>query len=161
VKIPARVNLLLAVHERRVERASAVLQHCNEQLRRAESERAEQYERLLDTQARRQRELSQQGDAISGGSGRVVSATELVAARNRLAWWSARLQEQNEALAAAEATLLKSEADAAQARLRYQEVQARRSGLVRLVDERQRALARDRERIEECDSDGRWTVSVG
>jgi hypothetical protein len=49
VKIPARVNLLLAVHERRVERALAVLQHCNEQLRRAESERAEQYERLLDT----------------------------------------------------------------------------------------------------------------
>jgi hypothetical protein len=158
--MPARVNLLLVVHQRRVDRALAVLQRCNEQLRSAEVERTNQCERLLDMQSQRQRELSRQGAVGAGTSRCALSATELTAARNRLEWWSARVDEQKKELAAAEAALLKADSDAAQARLRYQEVQARQSGLLRLVDERQRALARDRERLEECDSDGRWTTAA-
>jgi hypothetical protein len=160
LKIPARVNSLLVVHQRRVDRALAVLQHCNEQLHSAEVERTRQYERLLDIQSRRQCELSRQGEVGAGTSRCALSATGLAAARNRLEWWSARVEEQKKELAVAEAALLKADSDAAQARLRYQEVQARQSGLMRLVDERRRALARDRERLEECDSDGRWSIAA-
>jgi hypothetical protein len=151
------VDSLLVVHQRRVDRALEALQHCNEQLRSAEVERTNQYERLLDMQSRRQRELSRQGEVGAGTSRCALSATGLAAARNRLEWWSARVDEQKKKLAVAAAALLKADSDAAQARLRYQEVHARQAGLLRLVDERRRALARNRERLEECDSDGRWT----
>jgi chromosome segregation ATPase len=160
LKIPARVNLLLLVHQRRVDRAQAVLQHCNEQLRRAESERVDQHERLRDAQAQRQGELNRQGEVMGRHSGQVLCAADLVAARNRLEWWSARVDEQKERLAAAEASLLKSESDAAQARLRYQGVEARQRGLVRLVDERRRTVARDRTRIEDCNADDAWTAAA-
>jgi hypothetical protein len=159
LKIPARVNLLLAVHQRRINRALAVLQHCNEQLRHAESGRANQCERLRDTQAQRQRELNRQGEVI-GRAHQAFSAGDLVTARNTLEWWSARVDEREKELAAAEATLLKSESDAAQARLRYQGVEARQRGLVRLVDERRRALARDRARIEDFNADDKWTATA-
>ena len=160
MKIPARVNLLLIVHQRRVDRAQAVLRHCNEQLQRTESERADQYGRLRDTQAQRQRELNRQGEVIGRRSRQALSAADLVAARNRLDWWSARVEEQKQKLAAADATLLQSESDAAQARLRYQAVEARQRGLVRLVDERGRALARDRARIEDSNADDQRTAAT-
>ncbi len=160
MKIPARVNLLLVVHQRRVDRALAALQHCNEQLHSAAVERTNQYERLVDMQSQRQRELSRQGEVGGGASRCALSATGLAAARNRLEWWSARVDEQKKELAAAATILLKADSDAAQARLQYQEVQARQRGLIRLVDERRRALARDRERLQECDSDGKWTTAA-
>jgi hypothetical protein len=160
LKMAARVKSLLVVHQRRVDRALAELRHCNEQLRRAESERANQHERLRHTQAQRQCALSRQSEVIGGGSRRALSATDLVAACNALEWWSARVEEQKSELAAAEATVLKAQTDAAQARLRYQGLEARQRGLVRLLDERQRALARAHARIEDCDSDGRWTATA-
>src|ERR1700722_9435059 len=86
LKIPARVNSLLVVHQRRVDRALTVLQHCNEQLHNAEVERTNKYERLLGMQSQRQRELSRQGEVGAGTSRCALSATGLAAARNRLEW---------------------------------------------------------------------------
>lgn len=159
LKIPARVNLLLVVHQRRLNRALATLQHSNEQLRRAEFERANQYERLRDTQAQRQRELHRQGEAMCRCAQQTFSAAGLVAARSRLEWWSARVEEREKELAAAEVALRNSQSEATQSRLRYHGVEARQRGLVRLVEERQRALRRDRARIEDCDADEKRTAT--
>ena len=158
LRIPAQVNLLLVVHQRRLNRALATLQHSNEQLRRAEFERANQYERLRDTQAQRQRELHRQGEAMCRAQ-QTFSAADLVATRSRLEWWSARVEEREKELAAAEMALRNSRSEATQSRLRYHGVEARQRGLVRLVEERQRALRRDRARIEDCDAGEKRTAT--
>jgi chromosome segregation ATPase len=160
LKTPARLALLLVVHQRRIDRALATVQHCNERLQGAESERARRRQHLLDTQAQRARELARHTEVIGTGPQRAFSATELAAARNRLEWWGARVEERSKELAAAEATLAEAHSEAQRARLRYRQVQAKQQGLTHLLDERQHAMARERAGREERDSDGRWGATT-
>jgi hypothetical protein len=140
-----RLDALLAVQERRVDRAMSALRACNEQLRRAELERATRQERWQETELGRRCELSRHAELTRHSS----SAAKLAAAANRLQWWRARSEEQHKELEAAKAALLQAEAEAGRARMEYQKAHAKHAGLVKLVDEQQRAQARTRQRIEE------------
>jgi hypothetical protein len=150
---PRRLDSLLIVQLRRVDHALVELKARNEQLRQAELERAARHERLAATQRRRQLEVSRHAESIAGASSRTLSAAELAAAGRRLEWWRIRAQEQQQELESAQAALLHAQTDAAQARLRYQEANARHEGLAQLLEEERRALACETLRVEESDSD--------
>ena len=161
MKAPHRLDSLLIVQQRRVDKALAELTACNEQQRRAELDRAARQERWEATEAQRLAEINRQAEVIADSSSHVIPAAELAAAGRRLQWWRTRAEEQKQELETAQVALLQATTAAMQARLRYRRAQARREGLAKLIEQRQMALARESLRLEESDTEGRRIRGVG
>ena len=139
------LDALLVVQGRRVGRAMSELRTCNEQVRRAELERAMRRARWEETELGRRGELSRHAELTR----RSLLAAELEAAGKRLEWWRARSDEQHKELEAAEAALVRAEMEAGRARMEYQKAHAKQEGLVKLIDEQRRVEARNKMRVEE------------
>ena len=148
-----RLNALLTIQRRRVDQALAELRARNEQLQKAELERAAEQDRWEATQTRRKREITRQAELVRNHAAQSLAAAELTLSGQRIEWWRLRAEEQKKALDAADAALTQAQADAAQARRRFQQADARHTGLLKLVNERQRTLLLERVRMEEYDSD--------
>ena len=138
------LEALLTVQERRVDRALTELKACNEALQRAQMERETRRERWQEAESGRRRELSRHVEITR----KSLSAAELAAAGKRLDWWRMRSEDQSKELAAAEAASLQAESAAGRARIEYRKAHAKHEGLVKLLDEQQRAQARTRLRLE-------------
>ena len=161
MKAPHRLDSLLIVQQRRVDKALAEFTACNEQQRRAELDRAARQERWEATEAQRLAEIDRQAAVIADTSSHITSASELAAAGRRLQWWRTRSEEQKQEIKTAQAALLQARTAAMQARLHYRRAQARHAGLTQLIEQRQVALARENLRLEESDTEGRSIRGVG
>jgi hypothetical protein len=161
MKAPHRLDSLLIVQHRRVDKALAEITACNEQLRRAESVRAVRQERWEATEAQRLAQIGRQTEVLADSSSHVISAAELAASSRRLQWWRSRAEEQKQELEIAQAALLQASTAAMQARLRYRRALARHEGLTKLIEQRQLALARESLRLEESDTEGGRIRGVG
>jgi hypothetical protein len=151
-----RLESLVTVQSRRVDAALRALKELNQRVQRALAERSACLERWQTTEDRRKQEMSRT-ETLGGGS-QSVSAAELVAAAGRVEWWRERARERKTELESADAALLQTESEAAQASLRYRRAHARHEGLTKLADEQRGALESLRMRVEESDMDGRRAV---
>jgi hypothetical protein len=158
---PQRLDSLLSVQHRRVDKALSELTACNEQQRRAELDRAACQERWEATEAQRLAEIDRQAKVIAASSSHIIPAAELAAAGRRLEWWRTRAEEQQQEIETAQAALLQARTAAMEARLRYRRAQARHEGLMKLIEQRQIAAARESLRLEESDTEGRRIRGVG
>jgi hypothetical protein len=161
MKAPQRLDSLLIVQHRRVDKALSELTACNEQQRQAELDRAARQERWEATEAQRLAEIDRQAEVIADSSSHIVPAAALAAAGRRLEWWRTRSEEQKQELETAQAALLEATTAAMQARLRYRRAQARHEGLTKLVEQRQVASAHESLRLEESDTEGVRIRGVG
>jgi hypothetical protein len=161
MKAPQRLDSLLIVQHRRVDKALNELTACNEQQHRAELDCSACQERWEATEAQRLAQINRQAEVIADTSSHTISAAELAAAGRRLQWWRTRSEEQKQAIETAQAALLQARTAAMQARLRYRRAQARHAGLTQLIEQRRMALAREQLRLEESDTEGGRIRGVG